>query len=175
MDAAWSAMRDDVPHLDRRPSELFREHFWFTTQPIEEPDDPEQLVQALEFTGMTDRIMFASDYPHWDFDSPAMTLPRVGPQGAQGEDHGRQRLPALRLRLMTAAARWTAPSTPTSTSRPRTIDALAAHMDDYWRDYLANAGLRALAATSAAATRRARRRRPATSTPCASRCSTRGA
>jgi uncharacterized protein len=80
MDAAWSAMRDDVPHLDRSPSELFREHFWFTTQPIEEPDDPEQLVQALEFTGMTDRIMFASDYPHWDFDSPAMTLPRSVPK-----------------------------------------------------------------------------------------------
>ena len=80
MDAAWSAMRDDVPHLDRKPSELFREHFWFTTQPIEEPDDPEQLVQALEFTGMTDRIMFASDYPHWDFDSPAMTLPRSVPK-----------------------------------------------------------------------------------------------
>jgi uncharacterized protein len=80
MDAAWSAMRDDVPHLDRTPSELFREHFWFTTQPIEEPDDPEHLVQALEFTGMTDRIMFASDYPHWDFDSPAMTLPRAVPK-----------------------------------------------------------------------------------------------
>jgi predicted TIM-barrel fold metal-dependent hydrolase len=80
MDAAWSAHREDVAHLDRRPSEVFREHFWFTTQPIEEPDDPQQLVQALEFTGMTDRIMFASDYPHWDFDSPAMTLPRSVPK-----------------------------------------------------------------------------------------------
>jgi predicted TIM-barrel fold metal-dependent hydrolase len=80
MDAAWSALRDDVPHLERKPSEEFREHFWFTTQPIEEPDDPQQLVEALEFTGMTDRIMFASDYPHWDFDSPAMTLPRAVPK-----------------------------------------------------------------------------------------------
>jgi uncharacterized protein len=80
MDAAWSAHRDDVAHLDRKPSEVFREHFWFTTQPIEEPDDPQQLVHALEFTGMTDRIMFASDYPHWDFDSPAMTLPRSVPK-----------------------------------------------------------------------------------------------
>ena len=66
--------------LRRLPSDQLREHFWFTTQPIEEPDDPEQLVQALEFTGMTDRIMFASDYPHWDFDSPAMTLPRSVPK-----------------------------------------------------------------------------------------------
>ena len=80
MDAAWSAHRADVAHLDRKPSEIFREHYWFTTQPIEEPDDPQQLVQALEFTGMTDRIMFASDYPHWDFDSPAMALPRAVPK-----------------------------------------------------------------------------------------------
>ena len=77
MDAAWLAHRDDVAHLDRKPSEVFREHFCFTTQPIEEPDDPQQLVQALEFTGMTDRIMFASDYPHWDFDDPAFMLKRL--------------------------------------------------------------------------------------------------
>jgi predicted TIM-barrel fold metal-dependent hydrolase len=80
MDAAWSAMRDDVAHLERKPSEEFREHFWFTTQPIEEPEEPRHLLEALEFTGMTDRIMFASDYPHWDFDAPAMTLPRVIPK-----------------------------------------------------------------------------------------------
>jgi predicted TIM-barrel fold metal-dependent hydrolase len=80
MDSAWSALRDDVPHLERTPSEEFREHFWFTTQPIEEPDNAQHLVEALEFTGMVDRIMFASDYPHWDFDSPAMTLPRAVPK-----------------------------------------------------------------------------------------------
>ena len=25
---------------------------------------------------MVDRIMFSSDYPHWDFDAPSQTLPR---------------------------------------------------------------------------------------------------
>ncbi|MQA09898.1 MAG: amidohydrolase family protein [Pseudonocardiaceae bacterium] len=74
MDDAAELLRDDVPGLRRRPSEYFREHFWFTTQPIEEPDKPEHLVAALEHTGVTDRIMFASDYPHWDFDSPAIAL-----------------------------------------------------------------------------------------------------
>lgn len=74
MDAGWSLTREDLPHLRRPPSEYFREHFWFTTQPIEEPEDPRHLVTALEHTGMTDRIIFASDYPHWDFDSPATAL-----------------------------------------------------------------------------------------------------
>ncbi len=30
-------MHKELPHLKRRPSEYMREHFWFATQPIEEP------------------------------------------------------------------------------------------------------------------------------------------
>jgi uncharacterized protein len=74
MDSGWSMLRDEPPRLERPPSEYFREHFWFTTQPIEEPDDPRHLVQSLEHTGMSDRMLFASDYPHWDFDSPKLAL-----------------------------------------------------------------------------------------------------
>jgi predicted TIM-barrel fold metal-dependent hydrolase len=70
LDGAWERLRDDVPHLSRPPSDYVREHFWFTTQPIEEPEDPAHLAVALEHIGMNDKIMFASDYPHWDFDSP---------------------------------------------------------------------------------------------------------
>jgi predicted TIM-barrel fold metal-dependent hydrolase len=62
--------------LERLPSEQLREHFWFSTQPIEEPDDPEHLAFAFDALGMTDRIMFSTDYPHWDFDAPGQTLPR---------------------------------------------------------------------------------------------------
>jgi uncharacterized protein len=80
MDAAFEMLHDDLPRLGRKPSEYFREHFWFSTQPIEEPDDPRQLLEAYEFTGMTDRIMFSSDYPHWDFDSPARALPVMLPR-----------------------------------------------------------------------------------------------
>ncbi|WP_435154652.1 amidohydrolase family protein [Amycolatopsis sacchari] len=74
LDEAWSLLRADVPRLQRKPSEYFREHFWFSTQPIEEPPNPKHLGMALAQTGMTDRILFASDYPHWDFDSPTTAL-----------------------------------------------------------------------------------------------------
>ena len=46
-----------------------REHIWFTTQPIEEPDDPQHLADVIARFGW-DRLMFSTDYPHWDFDDP---------------------------------------------------------------------------------------------------------
>jgi uncharacterized protein len=77
LDAAWELMRDDHPRLRRRPSEYIDEHVWFTTQPIEEPDDPLQLVHAIEHAHLWRRLLFATDYPHWDFDSPTQALPSV--------------------------------------------------------------------------------------------------
>jgi len=75
LDSAWELLGEEVPHLQQAPSELFRERFWFTTQPIEEPEEPEHLALAFEHLGMGDRIMFATDYPHWDFDAPKQALP----------------------------------------------------------------------------------------------------
>jgi uncharacterized protein len=73
MDAIFERMRGEVPHLKKRPSEYLREHFWFATQPIEEPENPEDLLQIFEWIGW-DRIMFSSDYPHWDFDDPRYAI-----------------------------------------------------------------------------------------------------
>jgi hypothetical protein len=75
LDSAWRRLREETPHLIRLPSEVIRQHFYFTTQPIEEPHHPEHFVQLLEMLAMDDHILFASDYPHWDFDSPEHALP----------------------------------------------------------------------------------------------------
>jgi uncharacterized protein len=75
MDRAWEKLGAEVPHLKRRPSEVVRQHFWLTTQPIEEPTKPEQFHQLLAQMDMNDRLMFATDYPHWDFDAPDQALP----------------------------------------------------------------------------------------------------
>ena len=69
MDRAWERMRAEVPHLTRPPSEYIREHLWFATQPLEEPRDPAFLPEIIEWIGW-DRLLFSTDYPHWDYDDP---------------------------------------------------------------------------------------------------------
>jgi predicted TIM-barrel fold metal-dependent hydrolase len=73
MDKHWERLRVETPHVKRPPSEYIREHVWFTTQPIEEPDNPQHLADIIEWVGW-DRLMFSTDYPHWDFDHPQHTF-----------------------------------------------------------------------------------------------------
>jgi predicted TIM-barrel fold metal-dependent hydrolase len=74
MDRAWQRLRDETPHLKRLPSEYVRSQVWFTTQPMEEPEPREHVLDTIEWIGW-DRLLFATDYPHWDFDDPATCLP----------------------------------------------------------------------------------------------------
>jgi predicted TIM-barrel fold metal-dependent hydrolase len=75
MDRAWEQLRDEVPHVRRPPSAYVREHAWLTTQPMEEPPVRAHFLQFLDQLGMDDRLMFATDYPHWDFDAPDQAIP----------------------------------------------------------------------------------------------------
>src|SRR5439155_10924907 len=78
LDAAWKKLKEEVPHLKRLPSEYIREHIWLTTQPMEEPQNPRHFVELLEQgPWLADKLMFATDYPHWDFDAPDAALPKV--------------------------------------------------------------------------------------------------
>ena len=74
LDAQWKKLKQELPHLKRAPSEYIRSNVWFTTQPIEEPEPRVQMAEVLDWIGW-DRILFATDYPHWDFDDPAVALP----------------------------------------------------------------------------------------------------
>jgi predicted TIM-barrel fold metal-dependent hydrolase len=69
LDNHWKRLRAEVPQLKRAPSEYIRDHFWVTTQPIEEPERPADMLSVIEWIGPK-RVMFSTDYPHWDQDDP---------------------------------------------------------------------------------------------------------
>lgn len=74
LDQTFQQFRSEVPHLQRKPSEYIRDHMWFSSQPMEEPEVSEwaeDVFGSFEASGMADKIMFSSDYPHWDFDDPS--------------------------------------------------------------------------------------------------------
>ncbi len=77
LDAEWKALRSEVPWLTKAPSAYLRDHVRFSSQPIEVPDNPRHLLSMLEMMDAEHLLMFASDYPHWDFDSPTHAFPRL--------------------------------------------------------------------------------------------------
>jgi predicted TIM-barrel fold metal-dependent hydrolase len=84
LDTNWKACRNEMPWCRRRPSEYVWEHVRFATQPLESPDDPEQLMRAIEFLRPAETLMYASDFPHWDFDEPEQTLRQLPAEWRDG-------------------------------------------------------------------------------------------
>lgn len=78
-DKNWKALRSTAPWLDRPPSEVIREHVLLTTQPMEEPDNTRHYRTMLEMFDAAHMLMFSSDFPHWDGDTPDFSA-RAFPQ-----------------------------------------------------------------------------------------------
>ncbi len=74
MDMDWKGLRHQTPWVEKLPSEYVKEHIRFATQPMEEPDQPDALKHVINWMEGERTLMFATDYPHWDWDDPAMTL-----------------------------------------------------------------------------------------------------
>lgn len=75
MDKNWKGLREQSPWLEKPPSEYVVDSVKFTTQPIEEPPKPQYLSQIYEMIQAEKTVMFSSDFPHWDGDSPKHGLP----------------------------------------------------------------------------------------------------
>jgi uncharacterized protein len=68
LDTVYRMRPGEAPLLTKLPSEYMR-GFFYTVQPLEQPETPEQLRAIFARIG-TSQILYASDYPHWDFDMP---------------------------------------------------------------------------------------------------------
>jgi predicted TIM-barrel fold metal-dependent hydrolase len=66
-DKTWRGARQETPWVDRWPSEIIREHIRLTIQPFDAPDAT-AVAQCADRIGCDDMLLFATDYPHWQFD-----------------------------------------------------------------------------------------------------------
>ncbi len=77
LDANWKALRKETPWVKMLPTEYAKEFVRFGSQPLEQPSNLEHLYGVLEAIDGKNTLMYASDYPHWDFDNPTqIKIPR---------------------------------------------------------------------------------------------------
>ena len=73
MDKEYAERRREVAILADRPSHYVR-RMYFATQPIEEPEHLQDMATLLSLFAGEDSVMYASDWPHHDFDHPSKVL-----------------------------------------------------------------------------------------------------
>ena len=76
----WRGVRSEVPWLNKLPGDIIRARVRLTMQPLDTPPDEAGLTAVLEQLGSEDMLLFASDYPHWQYDGDA-AVPAGIPQG----------------------------------------------------------------------------------------------
>ena len=73
----WRGVRPEVPWVRRPPSEIIREHVRLTVQPFDAPGDATSVEQLANMIGSDDMLLFATDFPHWQFEGDAALPPGI--------------------------------------------------------------------------------------------------
>ncbi|MBX6374132.1 MAG: amidohydrolase [Acetobacteraceae bacterium] len=71
----WKGVRFEVPWVDRSPAEIVRDHVRLTVQPFDAPEDPDTVRRLLDHLRSDELLLWASDWPHWQFDGDAIAPP----------------------------------------------------------------------------------------------------
>lgn len=74
MDGDWKGLRDYTPWVKKLPSEYVRSNIRFGSQPLPDTPSKADLERFLEWIRADEVLLFASDYPHWDWDEPKTFL-----------------------------------------------------------------------------------------------------
>jgi predicted TIM-barrel fold metal-dependent hydrolase len=71
IDADWKSLREYTPWVKRLPSEYVQSHVRFSTQPMIDPPRRKDIATFMDWMHADQLLVFASDYPHFDWDEPA--------------------------------------------------------------------------------------------------------
>jgi hypothetical protein len=77
LDNEYKQRSSEAPLLTRLPSEYIRE-FYFTTQPFESHERATDTRAMFDMMNGGQTLLYASDYPHQDFDTPAAIWDQPG-------------------------------------------------------------------------------------------------
>lgn len=70
LDGDYMERSSEAPLLTKKPSEYIR-NFYFTSQPLDYYDNPKHLEAIFDMIDAENQLLFATDYPHQDFDTPS--------------------------------------------------------------------------------------------------------
>jgi uncharacterized protein len=73
----WKGVRVEVPWVERPPADIMRDHVRLTAQPFDSPPDRNGVEQLIDQIGSDKMLLFASDYPHWQFDGEEPMPPYI--------------------------------------------------------------------------------------------------
>jgi predicted TIM-barrel fold metal-dependent hydrolase len=71
LDTQYRMRSSECPLLRKLPSDYMRD-MYYTTQPMEMPDDMDLLEGTFKAMNAETQLLWASDYPHWDMDIPSV-------------------------------------------------------------------------------------------------------
>lgn len=74
MDKEWKGLHREIPWVRDLPSEYMRRYMRWTLQPVD-PPDATQFLRIVEEMGSDELILFSSDWPHWQWNTPDEALP----------------------------------------------------------------------------------------------------
>jgi uncharacterized protein len=76
----WRGVRSEVPWVKQPPPDIIRHHVRLTMQPFDAPaDDPAVVADIVEQIGSEEMLLFATDYPHWQFEGGRAVPPGLPP------------------------------------------------------------------------------------------------
>jgi uncharacterized protein len=73
LDDQYLMRPSEAPQLRRLPSEYLRDNCWYTSQPME-TTNLKALQVTMEMINAETQLLFASDWPHFDFDLPGAII-----------------------------------------------------------------------------------------------------